>query len=55
MVDKIKEVKEGMNNLGYYKTDLIELEMLDADRAKVIYSGHLTIGIWDFVKHTFVD
>lgn len=52
---KLQEVKDAMIALGYPKTDRIELEALDDDRCKVIYDGHLTIGIYDFVRHTFVD
>ncbi len=33
----------------------IELEDLDDSRSKVIYDGHFTIGIYDFIRHTFVD
>ena len=51
----IQEVKDAMLSLGYRKTDLIELEYIDDIRCKVIYSGHLTIGIYDFARHTFVD
>lgn len=53
--NKVQEVKKAMNLLGYPKTDLIELEFIDQDRCKVIYSGHMTIGIYDFNRHTFVD
>lgn len=52
---QIQEVKDAMQSLGYPKTDLIELDPIDDIRCKVIYSGHLTIGIYDFNRHTFVD
>lgn len=52
---QIQEVKDAMTSLGYPKTDLIELDPIDDIRCKVIYSGHLTIGIYDFDRHTFVD
>lgn len=55
MEEKLQEVKKAMLALGYSGTNRIELETLDEDRYKVIYSGHLTIGIYDFVKHTFID
>lgn len=52
---KLQEVKKAMESLGYPKTDRIELQFIDKDRCKVIYDGHLTIGIYDFIKHTFID
>ncbi len=54
-MSKVQEVKKAMIALGYPKTEHIELEELDANRSKVIYDGHLTIGIYDFDRHTFVD
>ena len=53
--DKLKEVKQMMNLLGYPAKGTVELDMIDDDRAKVIYDGHLMIGIYDFIRHTFVD
>lgn len=55
MKDKIKEIKKSMVFLGYPNKKVIELKMLDSDRGKVIYGRHLTIGIYDFAKHTFID
>ena len=52
---KVQEVKKAMIALGYLKTDKIELQFIDKDRCEVIYDGHLTIGIYDFIKHTFID
>ena len=55
MKEKIEEIKKAMAALGYPTKSNLELEMLDNDRAKVIYNGHFTIGIYDFIKHTFID
>lgn len=55
MEEKVKEVRHQMLMLGYYQKGNVELEMMDEDRGKVIWDGHLTIGIYDFIKHTFVD
>ena len=54
-MSKIQEVKKAMLALGYPETKYIELEDLDDSRSKVIYSGHLIIGIYDFKRHTFID
>lgn len=51
---QFQEVKAAMESLGYI-TKHIELETIDKTRCKVIYSGHLMIGIYDFSRHTFVD
>ncbi len=51
---QFQEVRTAMKSLGYI-TEHIELEPVDQVRCKVIYSGHLTIGIYDFSRHTFVD
>lgn len=51
---QIQEVKDAMTSLGYL-TNRIELFPIDEVRCKVIYSGHLIIGIYDFDRHTFVD
>ena len=55
--DRMKEIREAMKALGYHGAETMGLELkpLDDVRVKVICSGHLTIGIYDFVKHTFVD
>ena len=52
---QIQQVKDSMKLLGYPETEYIELESIDETRCKVIYSGHLTIGIYDFSRNTFVD
>ena len=52
---QFQEVKDAMKSLGYPETKHIELETIDQVRSKVIYDGHLTIGIYDFDRHTFVD
>lgn len=54
-MSKVQEVKKAMLALGYPETKYIELEDLDDSRSKVIYSGHLIIGIYDFERHTFID
>lgn len=51
---QVQEVKAAMESLGY-STKYIELETIDQVRCKVIYSGHFTIGVYDFSRHTFVD
>ncbi len=48
------EIKNALLALGY-TGNYIEIEKLDDIRARVIYSGHLILGIYDFIKHTFVD
>lgn len=53
--NQFQEVKAAMKSLGYPETKYIELETVDQVRCKVIYSGHLIIGIYDFSRHTFVD
>ena len=53
--NQFQEVKTAMKSLGYPETKYIELETVDQVRCKVIYSGHLIIGIYDFSRHTFVD
>lgn len=52
---QFQEVKGALKSLGYPETKHIELEAIDKTRCKVIYSGHLTIGIYDFSRHTFID
>ena len=54
-MSKIQKDKKAMLALGYPETKYIELEDLDDSRSKVIYSGHLIIGIYDFERHTFID
>lgn len=52
---QLQGIKIAMKSLGYPETPYIELEAIDQVRCKVIYSGHLIIGIYDFSRHTFVD
>ena len=54
MQDKLQEIRCALLALGYPETDPVELILLDSDRGKVICSGQI-IGIYDFVKHTFID
>lgn len=51
---QLEEVKAAMAALGY-PTQRVELDAIDDSRSKVIYSGHLVIGVYDFPRHTFVD
>ena len=53
--EEIQEVKKAMSSLGYPIKRNPELDFIGKDRCKVIYDGHLIIGIYDFIKHTFVD
>lgn len=53
--EEIQEVKKAMSSLGYPIRRNPELDFIGKDRCKVIYDGHLIIGIYDFIKHTFVD
>lgn len=57
---KITEVMKALTALGYPSGSQFAMEPLDDDRCKVIYNGddHVQdycIGVYDFVKHTFVD
>lgn len=54
MKKKIKEIRKVMQQLGYTRTDLLKVNMLDDARAIVIYAGHI-FGIYDFNRHTFID
>ena len=54
-MSKLEEVRKAMVDLGYPNPKHLELEDLDDKRSKVIYDGHLIIGIYDFDRHTFVD
>jgi len=54
MQDKLQEIRGALFALGYPETEPVELIMLDGDRGKVICSGQI-IGIYDFIKHTFID
>ena len=56
MKSKREEVQEALAKLGYAFgfVSRAQVHDLDADRARVICDG-CEIGIYDFVKHTFVD
>lgn len=51
-----QEVKEAMLKLGYsqFAVNGIHLHWIDNDRVKVLYTASV-FGIYDFIKHTFVD
>lgn len=51
---KMQEVVEAMKALGF-RTNHVELVMMDADRGKVCMEKNMCVGIYDFVRHTFVD
>ena len=58
--DMKKEVRQAMISLGYKKTGCITVTPLDDDMAVVTqYPNNkapgVEIGIYDFIKHTFVD
>ncbi|MEE5994637.1 MAG: hypothetical protein V3G42_15655 [Oscillospiraceae bacterium] len=58
--DMKKEVRQAMISLGYKKTGCITVTPLDDDRALVTQYPNgkapgVEIGIYDFIKHTFVD
>lgn len=55
-----KEIRQALETLGYEKYENINIVMLDDVRAMVIQYQEgkppwAVIGIYDFVKHTFVD
>lgn len=54
MEQRKKEIRKAMTDLGFGK-GTVELRMLDDIRAKIVYDGYINVGIYDFVKHTFVD
>ena len=51
---KIREVKKAMKALGFTDTESVDLKEMDETVSKVFYHGR-AFGIYDFVKHTFVD
>lgn len=51
---KMDEVIEALEALGF-RTNHVELVMMDADRGKVYMEKNMCVGIYDFVRHTFVD
>lgn len=56
MKDKKQEVQDALAKLGYAFgfVSRAQIHDLDVDRALVKIDGCM-IGIYDFVKHTFVD
>lgn len=54
MNERIREVREKMVHLGYTGTGLLDLHMIDADRAVVFWNGQ-QFGVYDFIRHTFID
>ena len=46
------EILDAMRKLGHKGT--VKIRKLDADRSEVFLNGE-RFGIWDFIKHTFVD
>lgn len=56
LADMLSEVQKALIQLGYneYMVNRAMLQMLDDTRAKVRYMNS-ELGIYDFIKHTFVD
>jgi len=52
----LTEVQEAMIKLGYpaFMVNRIRINIIDDDRVEVVCSSSV-IGIYDFIKHTFVD
>lgn len=50
---KDTDIIDAMHTLGYHNA-VISLKRIDADRA-VVFLNDERFGIYDFVKHTFVD
>ena len=50
----IREIRESLKALGYKEGTAVTIKPIDADHAEVSLSGE-KFGIYDFVKHTFVD
>lgn len=50
--EQVQEVKAALESLGY-GTEHIELESIDDVSCKVIYGGHLILGVYHFNSHTF--
>ena len=51
---RMNEVVKVLESLGF-RTNTVKLYMLDDIRGKVYYDNNMYLGIYDFVKHTFVD
>lgn len=54
--EMLTEVQEAMINLGYpaFMVNRIRITIIDDDRVEVVCSSSV-IGIYDFIKHTFID
>ena len=50
---QLHEIKEAIEKLGYSKK-VITVKPIDSNRTEVKVGGE-PFGIYDFVKHTFVD
>lgn len=54
MNEKVNEIKEALYSLGYKAGTTIIIEALDKDRA-IVRCREMVIGVYDFIKHTFID
>ena len=54
--EMMTEVQEAMIKLGYpaFMVNRICINIIDDDRVEVVRSSSV-IGIYDFIKHTFID
>lgn len=54
--EMLTEVQEAMIKLGYpaFMVYRVGINIIDDDRVEVTYSSSV-IGIYDFIKHTFID
>ena len=54
--EMMTEVREAMIKLGYpaFMVNRICINIIDDDRVEVVCSSSV-IGIYDFIKHTFID
>ena len=56
--EMLTEVQEAMIKLGYpaFMVNRIRITIIDDDRVEVVCSSSSSvIGIYDFIKHTFID
>lgn len=49
---QVEEIRKALDALGYPATEF-DLELIDDSRGKVRWSSNT--GIYDFIRHTFVD
>ena len=54
-VTRIGEIRRALISLGYEATIHFVAVELDDTRARVTLDGSTWLGVYDFVKHTFVD